>query len=203
MLTHDEIRKFWTATKTLPLEMQAFWRLRLLTAQRKSEVQNMVWTELDLKEGVWTIPGERSKNGKSHRVPLAPPVLVLLNDLREREDGRLAKMKKPPKHPQVFVLRQARGMRQQREAAATFKLTDFRGHDLRRTAASLMTGSGTSRLVVSKILNHAEGGVTSVYDRHSYDSEKRVALDSWARTLTQILEKKEDEPTTVVAFARA
>jgi integrase len=54
---------------------------------------------------------------------------------------------------------------------------EFRGHDLRRTAASLMVGAGVPRLVVQKILNHAETGVTAVYGRHSYDLEKRSALD--------------------------
>jgi integrase len=64
---------------------------------------------------------------------------------------------------------------------------DFRGNDLRRTAASLMFGAGVPRLVVSKILNHVETGVTAVYDRHSYDPEKRPALDFWGQRLEQIL----------------
>ena len=59
----------------------------------------------------------------------------------------------------------------------------FRGHDLRRTAASLMVGGGVPRLVVSKILNHVETGVTAVYDRHSYDPEKRAALDNWGKPI--------------------
>jgi integrase len=49
-----------------------------------------------------------------------------------------------------------------------------------------MTGVGISRLTVSKILNHAERGVTSIYDRHSYDREKREALDGWAERLREI-----------------
>jgi hypothetical protein len=57
-----------------------------------------------------------------------------------------------------------------------------------------------SRLVVAKILNHKERGVTAVYDRHSYDPEKKSALDAWARRLTEILEKK--DAANVVAFAR-
>ncbi len=73
----------------------------------------------------------------------------------------------------------------QRIAASTG--IEFRGHDLRRTAASLMTGLGIPRLVVSKILNHVEPGVTAVYDRHSYDREKREALEAWARRLTLIV----------------
>lgn len=55
-----------------------------------------------------------------------------------------------------------------------------------RTAASHMTGMGISRLVVGKILNHVEAGVT-VYDRHSYDREKREALDAWAARLFEIV----------------
>jgi hypothetical protein len=43
-----------------------------------------------------------------------------------------------------------------------------------------MAGLRIPRLVISKILNHVEPGITAVYDRHSYDSEKREALDTWA-----------------------
>ena len=50
-----------------------------------------------------------------------------------------------------------------------------------------MTSMGISRLVVSKILNHVEQGVTRVYDRHSYDKEKREALDAWATRLEEII----------------
>jgi hypothetical protein len=50
-----------------------------------------------------------------------------------------------------------------------------------------MTSMGTPRLVVSKILNHVESGVTAVYDRHSYDEEKRAALEAWASRLVEII----------------
>ncbi len=54
----------------------------------------------------------------------------------------------------------------------------YRAHDFRRTAASMMAGMGVPRLVISKILNHVGQGVTSVYDRHSYDREKQGALNA-------------------------
>ena len=60
-------------------------------------------------------------------------------------------------------------------------------HDLRRTAASHMTSMGISRLVVAKILNHAEPGVTKVYDRHSYDAEKRQALEAWGEKVLALV----------------
>jgi hypothetical protein len=50
-----------------------------------------------------------------------------------------------------------------------------------------MTGMGIPRLVVSKILNHVESGITAVYDRHSYDAEKRQALEAWGRKLEAII----------------
>ena len=51
-----------------------------------------------------------------------------------------------------------------------------------------MTSFGVPRLTVSKILNHVEKGVTAVYDRHSYDDEKRTAMDGWSEKLFSILE---------------
>jgi len=93
----------------------------------------------------------------------------------------------------------ARGKRQQSEAAATFTVDNFRGHDLRRTAASIMAGGGINRLVISKVLNHVERGVTRVYDRHSYDPEKTAALVWWDGKLTAILENKGG---TVLPFAK-
>ena len=65
---------------------------------------------------------------------------------------------------------------------------DWRPHDLRRTAATFMTRElGVPRLVVSKILNHADSGVTAVYDRASYDPEKRQALDAWGKLVQEIV----------------
>jgi hypothetical protein len=46
-----------------------------------------------------------------------------------------------------------------------------------------MTGMGIPRLAVSKILNHVEPGITAVYDRHSYDKEKREAVEEWSKRL--------------------
>jgi integrase len=74
-----------------------------------------------------------------------------------------------------------------------FGLEHFTPHDLRRTAASMMTGMGISRLVVSKILNHVESGITAVYDRHSYDQEKRQALDAWGRKVSSIISGEKDD----------
>jgi integrase len=64
---------------------------------------------------------------------------------------------------------------------------EHRPHDFRRTAASMMAGMGIQRLVISKILNHIEPGVTKVYDRYSYDKEKQEALNAWGARLARIV----------------
>ena len=68
-----------------------------------------------------------------------------------------------------------------------FNLDNFTPHDLRRTVASMMTKSGVDRLVLKKILNHADREVTAVYDRYEYDKEKQVAMRAWDRDLKKIL----------------
>lgn len=53
----------------------------------------------------------------------------------------------------------------------------------RRKCAS----NGISRLVVSKLLNHVENSVTAIYDRHSYDKEKKQAMELWGTKLRGIV----------------
>ena len=195
-MTDDEIKRFWTALDAQPLAMRAFYRLRLVTAQRGGEVANMRWADVDLPAGWWTIPAADSKNKMAHRVPLTAPALDLLMALRAaaRPDA-------------TFVLEGARSKRLRAAALRAAadegaKLHDFQPHDLRRTAATLMGRAGISRDVIGYILNHAESGVTRVYDRASRDPEKRTALEAWARRLTAIL--ADEQPASNVApFARA
>lgn len=182
VLSEDEVRAVWRASEAEPPVFCTMFKLRLLTAQRGGEIETMRWEDVDLESGWWTIPGERAKNGRSHRVPLSAQALALLRDQRTRSAAS----------PWVFPSRQrAVGhIVSSRHAADRIKVVsgvNFVPHDLRRTAASHMTGMGISRLVVSKILNHAEAGITRVYDRHSYDNEKRQALDAWAARMGAIV----------------
>jgi integrase len=190
VLSADEIAVLWRALGNPELAMSPTIRLalklQLVTAQRKGrEVIAAEWSEFDLDEGFWTIPGEKTKNGMPHRVPLSPLALAILDEITiaTGRDGRWLfpspRAGKPITGPAVD-----HAMRNNREALA---IGDATPHDLRRTAASHMTSIGVSRLVVSKILNHAEPGVTAVYDRHSYDAEKRVALEAWGDRLEKII----------------
>ena len=82
-----------------------------------------------------------------------------------------------------------------RKSADKFQdIKHFTPHDLRRTVASHMTAMGIPRLIVSKILNHVENSVTAIYDRHSYDSEKKDALEKWGNKLSEIIKSNQQKP---------
>jgi len=181
VLSEDEIKKLWKALDHEHASIAATFKLRLITAQRASEVLAMTWSDVDLPSCWWTIPGEHSKNGLPHRVPLSAPAVSLLEELKKSageseytfsshgQSGHLDNVQKA-----VARLRKATDL-------------DFRAHDLRRTAASHMASIGIPRLTIQKILNHVERGVTAVYDRHSYDPEKKSALDKWGNHLQRIV----------------
>ena len=194
VLSEDEIRALWKALDSEDAIIAAVFRLRLLTAQRGGEVLGATWDEMDLTSGWWTIPAARSKNGLAHRVPLSPQALKVLKALRS-VTGDSPWVFPSPKKEGASIAHAQKAIERLVERSGV----DFRGHDLRRTAASLMVGAGVPRLVVSKILNHVETGVTAVYDRHSYDPEKRAALDFWGKRLEQIVTGKRG--AKVLAFA--
>jgi integrase len=83
-----------------------------------------------------------------------------------------------------------------RDRRAHFALPNFTPHDLRRTAASLMTANGVPRLHVEKFLNHTIDDVAEIYDRHDYSTEKRAALSRLADRLEQIFRIKSCRPHT-------
>ncbi|WP_075213901.1 tyrosine-type recombinase/integrase [Mongoliimonas terrestris] len=55
----------------------------ILTAARSGETREAIWKEFDLKASLWTIPGERMKAGREHRVPLTPRALSILKQLAD------------------------------------------------------------------------------------------------------------------------
>ena len=181
VLSEAEIKALWTVLDSEPRKIANAFRLSLLTAQRKGEVLGMTWDELDLGGAWWTIPAARAKNGLAHRVPLGPQALAILSETRAGANGSPYVF--PGGRASLPLLNLQKPLRRIKASSGV----NVKFHDLRRTAASHMTGIGIERLVVGKLLNHVERGITAVYDRHSYDAEKRGALLKWDRRLIEIV----------------
>ena len=72
--------------KTRPLVKSAI-EFAILTAARSGEVRLATWDEIDVDARVWTIPAERMKAGREHRVPLSVRALAILDEARTLDDG--------------------------------------------------------------------------------------------------------------------
>lgn len=216
VLTADEIRRVWRVLSRFPTTAErqapgrkratvgdddepicpfepvqaAILKVRLLTAQRGGEVARMRWQDVDVKAAWWTIPGAHTKNGEPHRVYLTDDVVRLIEAQRPKDDEDQGEYVFAGRGSELAL---ARAKKAPAAIAALLKI-DFRGHDLRRTAATNMAEAGIPREHIGRVLNHVEGGAraTRVYDRYSYDNEKRVALETWGRKLTAILNEQQD-----------
>ena len=184
VLTDEEVRAVWDACGHLDPVLEVHVKLRLLTAQRGNEIRTMRWEDLELDTGWWTIPAHITKNGLSHRVPLNMPAQEMLQTVR-MITGNGQWVFPSRRHTAEPFVNMQKPMCRVREISGV----SFVWHDLHRTAASHMTSMGIPRLVVSKILNHVEPGVTRVYDRHSYDAEKREALEMWGRKVMELVNR--------------
>lgn len=198
VLTMDEILALWhglEAAKMMAAGTKLALKLQLVTAQRKGEIVSAAWGDFDLAEKWWTIPAEKAKNGLPHRVPLSPLALELLQTVKTFSGDSPWLFPSPQTDRHITPEAVDHALRRPGLENLGFS---FVPHDLRRTAASHMTGMGIPRLVVSKILNHVERGVIAVYDRHSYDREKRQALEAWGRKLKEIICERQDNVITLI-----
>jgi integrase len=191
VLTDDEIRAIWRATEpqtgahddvegpVLGLQrapvFAALVRFILLTATRRNEAAQARRSEI--VGGEWTIPARRYKTKLDHVVPLSAAAqdcipqgggefLFTLNGVSPIGNYTWHKT----------ALDEASGV------------TDWRLHDLRRSARSLMSRAGVAADVAERALGHVIGGVRGVYDRHQYHAEKAAAFEALAAQIARIVE---------------
>lgn len=82
-LTDDEIKTVWKEMESDSTAPKRALQLILLTGQRPGEVVGLPWEELNLRDGMWTLPGNRAKNGLTNLVPLSNQVMRIIERQRE------------------------------------------------------------------------------------------------------------------------
>lgn len=212
VLAEPELVSIWQATETLREPLGAFYRLLMLTGQRREEVAGMTWAQLDRADAVWIIPADKAKNNVQHIVPLAPLVVEELDRLALARQVK-AKEEKPdaqrwPKAGPVVSIRgklplscfsqaktalDAEVAKVRKEAGP---IEPWRVHDLRRTLATGLQRLGVRFEVTEAVLNHVSGaraGVAGIYQRHDWKEEKRSALHAWARHVAAISSPADNE----------
>lgn len=212
VLSEDEIREL---TRKLPdanllkTSECTIW-IMLSTLCRVGELLKSRWEHLDLDAGTWMIPAENSKNKKPH--------LVNLSDFAVQQFRHLERLKESEKW--IFPNRantnhvcdrtiaiQVKGrqtdkIHSNRSLANTALMLpggNWTPHDLRRTGATMMTAMGVLPEIAERCLNHTEENkMKRIYQRHSYENEKRAA---W-QLLGERLEILTSGASNVVTLAR-
>lgn len=189
ILTDAELKALMCAADAEGYPFGDLFKVLAFTGQRRGEVSGMLWSEVDLERAIWTIPAARSKNKQSHDVPLAPQVMTILRSVPRFLDSDF-----------VFTTTGRTPVsgfgRVKDRIDEAVGATDWRTHDLRRTAASGMARLSIPPHVVEKVLNHKSGiisGVAAVYNRYGYEKEKRDALEKWA-DFVESLGSPSDDP---------
>jgi integrase len=192
VLAAAELRAIWHAAGDDGYG--AIVRLLILTGQRRDEIGGLQWAEIT--DDAIVLPGTRTKNGNAHTVPLSDAAKAVLG-------------KKSSRGPFVF----GRGGRRAFSGYSATKVQldtrlggavqPWRLHDIRRTVATGMADIGIQPHIIEAVLNHVSGhkaGVAGIYNRSTYDREKRDALVRWADHVTAIVEGRD---ATVVPMKRA
>jgi integrase len=196
VLRDGELAEVWAAAGTLGYPWGPFFRLAMLTLQRREEVAGMHWSEIDLEQRLWTIPSARMKNGKPHDVHLSDAARTVLLDIPRIEgcDFVLSTTSKTPVSgfSKAKAALDAAIVKARAEGAANVKekpesLAEWRTHDLRRSGVSTLARLGFDSIVADKILAHQPAkllGVAGIYQRHEFARERAAALDAWAAHVT-------------------
>jgi integrase len=175
VLSDDEVRALWQALEQIPYPFGPFVQLLLLTAQRRDEVAQMRWSEL--QGDLWVIPRKRYKNNKANTVPLSEPAQRILETLPRTSEYVFTTGRTP-----ISGFSKAKASIDKASG-----ITGWRLHDLRRTARSLMSRAGVGSDIAERVLGHTIPGVAGVYARHSYGLEKREAPQKLAAEITRIM----------------
>ena len=181
VLTDQELAQVIVASRKMDAPYGGIVEFLALTGQRREEVAQLTWEELDLAQRVWTIPKSRTKNAKAHVVHLAEQSVAVLKHADERG-------------PLIFSVLGTKPFtefsRAKRLLDQLSGVTGWRLHDLRRTCVSGMARLGVAPHVADKILNHQSGtisGVAAVYQRHEFLMERRDALNRWGEYVAKIV----------------
>ncbi len=174
-LSQDELRNLWLVLEGESEPWRSAIQLLILTGQRREEVLQADWREFDLSKRMWTLPASRAKNGKEHKVPLAPQVVKILETLPARQ-GRLFSTGTSRPWRAAARIRMAMG----------HSVPAWRWHDIRRTLATGLQRIGVRLEVTEAILNHVSGsrsgivGVTTAWLAHANGVSVRT-ISRWRR----------------------
>ncbi len=203
VLSDRELAALWQSAVEDGYPFGHLVQMLVLTAQRRGEVLDAACDEFDFKAKVWTVPGDRAKNGKANVVPLSAQALAVITEIfmaagidpdEAHKQSQILLASKVTNTNSVSGLSKAwKRIRASVDEKLGYEAGHFTMHDIRRTAATGLQRLGIPLVVSEAVLNHQSGsamaGVAGVYHRHQYTNEQREALALWGKEVMQIAAK--------------
>lgn len=170
-LPYVELPAFMAALRARDSVSARALEVTILTAARTSETVKAVWAEIDLQVRVWTIPGDRMKAGREHRVPLSDRAIEILKALPREGDFVFIGARKGSSLSNMAMLELMRGMR-----------TGFVPHGFRSTFRDWAAErTNFPREVAEAALAHVVGDkVEAAYRRGDLFDKRRQLMTVWA-----------------------
>ena len=173
-------------------------RLLMLTGQRREEFGGLKWDEVDFDKREIRLPGERTKNGRAHTVPLSDAAMEILQAIPRRERRGLV-FGRGEGGFSGWSQSKARLDKRIGKAVEPWTL-----HDLRRTFATLSAEHDLAAPhIIEAMINHQSGsksGIAGVYNRASHERGKRQLADRYGEFITALVEGRQSNG---VRFAAA
>jgi len=186
-LKEHEITVLWAVWSKQAYPFGPLQQLLLLLGQRRSEVAEMLWSEINFQNQEWTIPAERSKSNREHIVPLSDAAVEILENLPRFGDGDFVFSTTNGRRP-VSGFSKSKVRTDQMLAERKTVIKNWRVHDLRRTCRTGLAKLGVAEIVSERVLNHQVQGLVRTYNVHEYMDEKRDALKQWAGHVRDLIE---------------
>lgn len=188
-LSDGELAEVWKACDALAYPAREYFRMLMLTGQRRDDVRCVAWEEIDFSMRNWVIPASRYKSDRSHLVPLTGSMIELLEDI-------------PYKDKSGYVFSLSGGevaygnlVKPKRRLDKATGVTGWTLHDIRRTVRTGLARLGTRPDIAERVIGHSVGGrLGETYDLYSYRDEKLDALNNWAAHVCSVVGRAKPMP---------
>jgi integrase len=192
VLTEPELVEIWRGSQDD--DYGRIVKLLILTGQRRAEIGDLRWSEIDRAKRQIELPASRTKNGRPHLVPLSDQVVEVLDsiDIAEERDlvfgrgaGGFSGWSKAKAELDARTA-EARCFADIKKAMSPWVL-----HDLRRSFVTHLNESKfATPHVIEAIVNHVSGqlaGVAGTYNKALYLDERRRALTLWGSHIESLI----------------
>ncbi|EKK6949532.1 site-specific integrase [Salmonella enterica] len=179
-LSYNQLAKIWLAIERsrASTSNRLFHQLLMLYGARNSELRLAIKDEFDREEGIWTVPAEKSKTNRIIRRPIFDAADELLKKAEMTYGNVLFPGPDLKKSMTIAGANRFLG-----RVEASLGIGEFSAHDFRRTLATRLSEEGVAPHVIEKMLGHELGGVLSVYNKHEWIAEQKIAYELYAEKI--------------------